>query len=160
VVYNAAVLASVPVSTAGGVVLFHRLAWCGVGAGVPVLEAGGVVLFGWHGDVVPRGICGVGGGAGCRVVVVALLCCCTGPVSVGRHDMADCGQSVWVVVVSGEVVGGVEGTPHGSPPLGSPLSLSAPPVRILHASHPLNKGEEAVLTAVCVGVLFGAFRAC
>jgi hypothetical protein len=110
--------------------------------------------------VAPWGICGVGGGAGCHVVVVALLCCHTGPVSVGHHDVAGCGLSVGVVVVSGEVVGDVKGTPCGSPPLGSPLSLSAPPIHILHASHPLNKGEEELLVAVHVGVLFGAFWAC
>jgi hypothetical protein len=48
---------------------------------------------------------------------------CAGPVSVDRHDMAGCGLSVGFVVVSGEVVGGVKGTPCGSP-----LSLSAAPL--------------------------------
>jgi hypothetical protein len=118
----------VPVSKAGGVVLFHRLVWCGIGAGVPVLEACGVVLFGWHGDMVLQGVCGVCGWAGCCVVAVVLLCGCAGPVGVGRHDVADCGLSEGVVVVSGEVVRGVKGAPHGSPPLGSPLLLSAPPL--------------------------------
>jgi hypothetical protein len=65
--------AGVPVSKASGVVLFHWLAWCGIGAGVPVLEAGGVVSFGWRGDMAPRGVCGVGGGARCHVVAVALV---------------------------------------------------------------------------------------
>jgi hypothetical protein len=120
--------AGVPVSKPSDVVLFHRLVWCGVGAGVPVLEAGGAVSFGWHGDVVPRGICGVGGRARCRVVAVAQLCGHAGPVSVDRHDVAGCSLSVGFVVVSGEVVGGVEGAPHGSPPLGSPPSLSTPPL--------------------------------
>jgi hypothetical protein len=107
------------------VVFFHWLAWYSVDTHVLVLEAGGVVLFGWHGDMAPWGVCGVGGGARCCVVVVVLLCGHAGPVSMGRHGMAGCGLSVGVVVASGEAVGGVEGTPCGSPPLGSPLLLSA-----------------------------------
>jgi hypothetical protein len=101
--------------------------WCGVGTSVPVLEAGGVVSFSWHGDMAPWGIHGVSGRARCHVVAVAVLCGCAGPVGVGHYDMAGCGLSVGVVVVvSDEVVGGVEGTPCGSPPLGSPLLFSAP----------------------------------
>jgi hypothetical protein len=119
---------SMPVSKPGGVVLFRRLAWCGVSAGVPILEAGGAVSFGWRGDMAPQGIRGVGGRAGCRVVVVMQLCGCAGPVGVDCHDVAGCGLSVGFVMVSGEVVGGVEGAPHGSPPLGSPLLLSTPPL--------------------------------
>jgi hypothetical protein len=90
-----------PVSKASGMVLFRQLVWCGVGAGVPILEAGGVVSFGWHGDMAPWGICGVGGRAGCRVVVVAQLCGCAGPVGVDCNDMAGCGLSggLWWLVV-------------------------------------------------------------
>jgi hypothetical protein len=105
----------------GGVALFCWLAWCGVDTGVPVPEAGGVVSFSLHGDVAPWGACGVGGGVRCHVVAVASLCGCAGPVAVGHCDVAGCGLSVGVVVVSGEVVGGVEGAPCGSP-----LLFSAP----------------------------------
>jgi hypothetical protein len=80
------VSADVPVSMAGGVVLFRWLVWCGVGTGVPILEAGGVVSFGWRGDMAPQGVHGVGGGARCHVVVVVLLCGPAGPVGVDRHD--------------------------------------------------------------------------
>jgi hypothetical protein len=92
--------AGVPVSKAGGVVLFCWLVWCGIGAGVPIPEAGGVVLFGWHGDMMPQGVHGVGGRARCCVAAVALLCGCARPVGVGSCDIAGCGLSVvwWLVV--------------------------------------------------------------
>jgi hypothetical protein len=82
---------------------------------VPIPEAGGVVLFGWCGDGAPQGVHGADGGAGYCVVAVMLLCGCARPVGVGHCGMAGCGLSVGVVGVSGEVVGGVDGMPHGSP---------------------------------------------
>jgi hypothetical protein len=126
----------------------HGCGSCAVALGREVLA--GVVLFPrpamWYFSI---GWCGVVLTLVCPSLRLVVLCCSAGVVSwclgvsvvlvagpgvvwlwlcccVGCHDVAGCGLSVGVVVASGEVVGGVEGTPRGSPPLGFPLLLSGP----------------------------------
>jgi hypothetical protein len=146
-----------------GVVLFPRpavwyfsIGWRGVVSTLVCLFLRLVVLHCLAGTVTWR--------LGASVVLVGgpgvmwlWLCCC----------VVVLGQSVWAVM-TWEAVAYLWGLwwlvvrlwgCRGCTLWVSPLAFCSP-VGILHASHPLQEGEEAVLAAVHMGVSFGAFWAC